>query len=187
MELFFDVETSGFINKKLAVDDPKQAWILQLAFIVSDKEKIYTEFSSLITANGRSCHPAAQKIHGISTEDCNKGGMSEQTLLAPILHAFYATDTLVAHNITFDIELIDHLLKRCGNKWTGLFDKKMFCTMKSSTNLRRLTGRYGKFKWPKLTELYKFLFDEELVGAHAAMTDVRATRRCYYRLMEVLK
>ena len=64
--------------------------------------------------------------------------------------------------------------------------KSLFCTMKSSTNLCRLPGRYGNFKWPKLTELYKFLFNEEMEGAHDAMVDVRATRKCYYRLKEVL-
>ena len=42
MELFFDTETSGFINKNLPADDPKQAWIMQLAFIVSDGNRIYT-------------------------------------------------------------------------------------------------------------------------------------------------
>lgn len=74
MELFFDVETSGFINKKLSASAPGQAWIMQLAFILSDENRIYTEFSSLIKADGRSCHPGAQKVHQISVEECNKGG-----------------------------------------------------------------------------------------------------------------
>lgn len=188
MELFFDTETSGFINKNLPADDPKQAWIMQLAFILSDENRIYTEFSSLIKADGRSCHPGAQKVHQISVEECDRGGLYEPSILDMLYRTSAPDTTLIAHNIFFDLGFIQqmmirHNMQEFGNNFRAL---PLFCTMKSSTDLCRLPGKFGKYKWPKLTELYKFLFDEEFEGAHDALADVRATRRCYYRLKEVL-
>jgi len=186
MELFFDCETSGFISKTKPYDDPTQAWIMQFACILSDKDRIYNEFSTLVVAGDRACNPKAQDIHGISVEDCNKGGLNEAQLYPFLANNFFIADILVAHNISFDLLFIDHLMQRNHKKWGELYEKPSFCTMKETTNLCQLPGKFGKFKWPKLTELYKFLFDEELEGAHDALTDVRATRRCYYRLKEAL-
>jgi hypothetical protein len=59
-----------------------------------------------------------------------------------------------------------------------------YCTMLESTTMCNLPGRYGKPKWPKLQELHKFLFGEEFTGAHSALDDVKATRRCYYAMKE---
>jgi hypothetical protein len=33
-------------------------------------------------------------------------------------------------------------------------------------------------------ELHKFLFEEEFDGAHDALNDIRATRRCYNAMKE---
>lgn len=186
MELFFDCETSGFINKNMSATDSGQAWIMQFACILSDKNRIYNEFSTLVVAGKRTCHPKAEAIHGISVEECNKGGLNEGQLYHILANNFFTADTLVAHNIDFDLLFVDHLIQRVHKKWNGLYEKSKFCTMKETTELCQLPGKFGKFKWPKLTELYKFLFGEELEGAHDALIDVRATRRCYYRLKEAL-
>ena len=187
MELFFDVETSGFINKKLSAHDPKQTWIMQIAFILSDEKRIYTEFSSLIRADDRTCHPGAQAVHQISVEECNSGGMDEADITDIVYERFFEGERLlIAHNIFFDLALVKHLILRAGYQSDFVDDFPLFCTMKSSTDLCKLPGKYGKYKWPKLTELYRFLFNEDFEGAHDALADVRATRRCYYKLKEIL-
>ncbi len=186
MELFFDTETSGFINKNLPANHPKQSWIMQLAIILGDKNNIYTELSTLISSDGRKCHPSAQKIHGISVEKCDDGGLLEKDLSDLIFQLFKTADLHVAHNISFDMNFIDQYLERNGYSIESFSKIPIFCTMKSSTDLCKLPGKFGKFKWPKLTELYQFLFNEEFSGAHSAMKDVRATRRCYYKLKNIL-
>ena len=41
---------------------------------------------------------------------------------------------------------------------------------------------YGGYKWPKLEELYRKLFGYTFDGAHDALADVEATRKCYFEL-----
>lgn len=159
---------------------------MQIAFILSKKDRICTEFSTLIRAENRSCHPGAQAVHQISVHECNELGLSEPEAFNIIKHGFHSAHTLIAHNIFFDLGFVGQYLNRNGQDIDILDSKSLFCTMKSSTDLCKFPGRYGKYKWPKLTELYKFLFDEEMRGAHDAMADVRAMRRCYYKLLEVL-
>ena len=43
------------------------------------------------------------------------------------------------------------------------------------------SGKSG-YKWPKLTELYRFLFDKEVENAHDALGDITATMECFVEL-----
>ncbi len=54
--------------------------------------------------------------------------------------------------------------------------------MKSSTNYCKLPGSYGKYKWPKLGELYQILFHEDMGAAHTALQDIQNTAKCYFEL-----
>lgn len=54
--------------------------------------------------------------------------------------------------------------------------------MKSSTDYCKLPGFYGKYKWPKLHELYKKLFNEDMGAAHTALQDIRNTAKCFFEL-----
>lgn len=181
MELFIDTETSDMVKWKLPFDDPSQPWIVQLGMILSDENRIYHEVGMIIYNQERTIQPGAQKIHGISEKVSHKYGTDEQ-LIADIIAEFCVlSDILICHNTSFDLILTDGLMK-----WRG-FEQyreklKIFCTMINSTNLCKLPGRYGNYKWPKLQELHKFLFGHEFEDAHDALSDVRATRRCYYEM-----
>lgn len=37
-------------------------------------------------------------------------------------------------------------------------------------------------KWPKLGELYRFLFNKDFEGAHDAMFDVIALKECFFEM-----
>ena len=53
--------------------------------------------------------------------------------------------------------------------------------MKSTTNLCNIQGKYGP-KWPKLEELYNYLFNKNFQGAHRAINDVKACAECFIQL-----
>ena len=57
--------------------------------------------------------------------------------------------------------------------------KEFFCTMRAMTNVVKIPSPRG-YKWPKLSEAYRFLFNRDLEGAHDAMADVRACAEIYF-------
>ena len=186
LQLFFDTETSGFYSKNLASNDPKQAWTMQLGVMLSTKDEVFAEMSLLIQSNGRTCNPHAQAVHGISVESCDLAGFSEAYVAQLFKDLVFRSNLLVCHNYNFDINMVCAMIENniSVSDASLLRNLPYYCTMLNSTELCHLPGRYGKPKWPKLQELHKFLFGEEFTGAHSALDDVRATRRCYYAMKE---
>jgi len=181
MELFFDTETSGLYKFKLPYSDPSQPWVVQLGMILSDRDFIYHEVNMIIRADDRIIEPGAEQVHCISKEISNRVGIPENLALTLFNTIRNNADICICHNFDFDAGLMRAMHHRV--KIPGFEFTKSYCTMKSSTDLCKLPGRYG-YKWPKLQELHKFLFGEEFVDAHDALADVRATRRCYYEMVK---
>jgi DNA polymerase-3 subunit epsilon len=186
--LFFDVETSGFRKKGLDPNDPHQAWTVQVGFIQSTVTRVFQECAVILRPPWADSyiHPGAQKTHGISLHDCHRGGVMEECFMEFFNEIIQTTDMIVCHNYNFDSLFLYDMFTRYQSSGFGnrILAIPHVCTMLSTTNLCCLPGRYGKFKWPKLEELYRFLFGEDFVGAHDALADVRATRRCFYELQK---
>ncbi len=188
MELFCDVETSGFISNKIPANHPDQAWIVQIAAILSTREKVYNEFSFMLLSMNRKIHPAAEAVHHISVEDADNG-VSETTVASLFLKMLDYHPTVVCHNYPFDSKFIMQLLDRNGYNGSWIKEAPAFCTMRASTDICKLPFKSNKnwgvqkYKWPKLEELYFHLFQKYIVGAHDALADTKATRECYYELL----
>lgn len=182
--LFIDFETSGFPNKKLPANHPDQAWIVEAAMILTQDKKILTQQYVQINANGRSIHPGAQKVHGISTDHVDRYGFSEDLFCHMMINILRNTELIIGHNIKFEIDMLKLLFIRndMDKLSESLSEIPTFCTMKETTALCKLPGRYGKYKWPKLTELYQFLFHRDFPDAHNALADTEATKECYFEL-----
>lgn len=180
MELFFDTETSGFINKTKALDDLTQSWICQIAMILSTEEKVIGVFQSYIFDDDREMSKGAYNVHKIGPEITALG--LPEFAVAPIFKDFLnAANLVVAHNYKFDWPFVRCLLMRTLGEDPK--PKESFCTMEKTTNLLKLRKPNGPgYKWPKLEELYQYLFDIPLTGAHNAMADTLATKKCYYEL-----
>ena len=82
-------------------------------------------------------------------------------------------DAIVAHNIDFDINVLVNAIKWDLELEIPQFSR-MFCTMNMTRNICKLPGSYGKYKTPKLKELYTFTFghlpDESKL--HGSLYDV---------------
>lgn len=197
MELFFDTETSGFLNKNKTYQDPTQGFILQLAAVLMDGPgNIVDDMNVLIKPAGRSIDFYAERVHGISAERAERDGIDELDAMIMFGHLLKCKPTKICHNITFDFSFINwialHQNDHLPDEIRPLFylDLPSCCTMTGSTQFCKLPKARGYgYKWPKLEELYKILFHEDMPNAHDAMADVNATIRCYYALkeLEVLK
>lgn len=185
--LYLDTETSGLALYKENYKHPDQPWVVQLAMILADEDRIYHKICILIHHEGREIEPKAEKTHRISIDDCEHG--VREILVAKLIEQIACeAELLVCHNVKFDRKLV---LALCHRQGLSLFCEWLeqlpsFCTMENSTHLCKLPPfRFGSYKWPKLTELHKFLFDYDMVDAHDALADAEATMRCYKRLCEM--
>lgn len=189
MILFFDTETTGVPKNYKAPVTDLENWprLVQLGYIVYDvldrgevSEYVSTEF--IIRPNGFVISPEVSKIHGVTQEKALTEGASLLTVLDTFTDWVNACDTIVGHNLNFDLSIIGAELVRT-NMVDPFVGKAQYDTMLKSTDFCKMPGGYGgKYKWPKLKELYKVLFNEELAQTHTALDDIRQTAKCYFEL-----
>lgn len=185
--LFFDTETTGLVNHKLPASDPSQPYLLQLGLLLAKRRDDFSyqslfEYGALVCLPiEASIHPKAQAVHGISKDLIELYGEFPEDMLNLFLNKQLDADLVVAHNASFAKKVLEAVACRLGFI-EELFPDEPFCTMLSTTELCKLPGRWGKPKWPELQELHKFLFGVGFEGAHDALTDVRATARCFFEL-----
>lgn len=185
--MFFDTETTGKYDFKAPHDAPQQPHLVQIAMILDDLEgNTIEEYETIIRLGNVNIPISAQEIHGISTAIANAHGIDVKIALNKFDEFWQASNRIVAHNIEFDKKVMRTAYHRAGME--GLFGMTpTYCTMKHSTDLLKLPGRYG-YKWPKLDEAYRVLVDiEGFEGAHNALNDVRACRSVYYALRKLGK
>ena len=181
MILVFDTETTGMVDFKKLESDPCQPRLVQFAGMVVDGERVVKSVSSIVHP-GINIPSDVSKIHGITDELVDRVGIDMYEILKWYSDEVRRCSFIVAHNANFDIRVMNSQFyyKKCiPPKIPEVYD-----TMEKSTNLLKMKGPYG-YKWPKLIELHKFLFNEGFDGAHDAMEDVRATFRCYKKLVEM--
>jgi len=189
--LFFDTETSGFMSKKTDFDHPDQAWCVQIGAILSSATEISAELNVLIQANGRTMNYHAQEIHGITIEKADAEGLLELDACAKFADLLLDTPVIVCHNFDFDWPFVYQMMQRNLDELSDIhrsrfyLEYESFCTMKNPTVKAYVDARNikGHKKVPKLSELHQKLFDCNFKGAHDAMADIQATRRCYYELI----
>jgi len=190
MPLFFDTETTGLpIDYKAHVHDVNN-WprLVQLAWIAFDGSgKEVASRNHIITPISFEIPEAASDIHGITQEMAVMQGIPIQRALGEFWVAVQMSHILVGFNVNFDRKVTGAEFIRSGMEEVYEHMKTMdrYCTMFKSTNICKIpqVGR-GGYKWPKLQELHKYLFDEEFDGAHDALADVRATARCYFEIVD---
>jgi DNA polymerase III subunit epsilon len=185
--LFFDTETTGMADFKAPPSAKHQPHIIQMAMLLTTANgSEITRASFLIRPDGWTVSKQAADVHHITTEACADLGIDIWTAAA-ILSALLDQDPpplIVAHNADFDRFMLNIEAERNDI----LFDKSdWYCTMRAATDILKLPGRYGNFKWPSLTETHKHFFGADFEGKHDAMGDVLACKACYFKIMEALK
>ena len=197
--LVFDTETTGLVNFKRPLDDKCQPHLVQYAgaLIDPDTGRVYRALSTIIQPDGWIIPAEAAAVHGIGQQAAMDLGAGLAATLLWHQHAEHLATGIVAHNIDFDLAVLE-IEGRRTFKRAGLFmmdeaerKKPIACTMKAGTALCKLpypddtqeeADRRKAYKWPKLAELYRHLFGEDFEGAHDALEDVRACAKCFAEL-----
>ena len=181
--LFFDTETTGVPRNYKAPASDLKNWprLVQIAWLLADDDGGEIESAEyIVKPEGFTIPAEAARIHGISTEMAIRDGLDIKSVLAEALMCLGKVSQLVGHNIDFDEKILGAELLRSGHP-NCVETKQRLCTMRSATDYCRLPGPYG-YKWPKLEELHRKLFNQPLDGAHRALVDVRACAKCYFEL-----
>lgn len=201
--LFLDTETNGLPrNWKAPYTDTKN-WprIVQLAWSIveNDGERI-TERNFIIKPDNWTVGGEAALIHGITTERAMLEGVPLAGAIDALEVDLIGCDFVVCHNVSFDRNVLLCEYQRVSEMlnsqvWASSVSygtKKHYCTMEMSTNMLAIPGPFQngerKFKWPKLDELYMFLFNRPVPGRevyHNAMVDVRATVECFLKMKRI--
>jgi DNA polymerase III epsilon subunit-like protein len=175
--LFFDTETTDLPDYK-APPGRHQPHIVQLAAVLVDRGDEQS-LVTLIQPDGWRIHPEAQATHGITLARAQAEGIPIAEAIAGFDGLLSQADLAVAHNVKFDRLLVDSEYVRLGReaRWP-----QTFCTMLASTDVVRLRGHWGGYRWPTLGETHRHFFGQPPVNAHDAMADVRACMAVFKEL-----
>jgi DNA polymerase III subunit epsilon len=196
MILFFDTETTGMVDFNAPCSAVHQPDCVQLAALLCDNDgSELGSLNTLIKPNGWTISPEAQAVHGISLERCKATGISGRDALIEFIDMLLISELMVAHNIAFDLMIMDTMAYRTGIEIgyrkaklsIGVeveYPRKQFCTMRASTDVCKIPSRRG-YKWPRLTEAHKILCGTEMQGAHDAMCDVRGCKAVFFALRKL--
>jgi DNA polymerase-3 subunit epsilon len=179
--VFLDTETTG-LPREVAMTG-RLPRVVQLAAVLTDPYgRVLDEFCTLIRPDGWRIPQKAIAIHGITTKRCREEGVPAEDALARLTAFALRSDTLVAHNLEFDLFMLDieYRLAGCAFPFEGHIKR---CTMKETAHLVGLRSprRPDRYKWPKLEEAYHHFVGADLVDAHDALADVRACAAIYFK------
>lgn len=189
ISLAFDTETTGLPQYKLPKNHPTQPHLVQLGAILLEDGRPVETVSLIVRPEGWEIPAPMSAIHGITTEHAQRCGVPLMLVVALFTNLRANAQQLIAHNIGFDIWIMDIAIAQVGKVPASPGPDSKFCTMRESTNIvklppsekmvaKNMTGH----KPPSLTECVRHFFDEELAGAHDALVDVDACVRIFHAI-----
>jgi DNA polymerase III subunit epsilon len=169
MILFLDTETTALI-KNSAMVLPKQPHIIEFFGLLSSDKGEEVSTLSLLIKPPIPIPVEVQHITGLKDEDV-KNELEFSRRADEIVHFLEKADEVVAHNISYDMAILNFEFQRIG--LTCKWPERLTCTCEQT---EYLTGYRLS-----LSKLYELLF-KETFSAHRAEGDVRAMARCYFEL-----
>lgn len=215
--LVFDVETSGLIPKRprnsiQTIPITEYPYIIQFSFILYDikNEAIIECYDSFIKIpDNIQISDEITNLTGINNDMCKNEGKSIIEVIYAFYNAYKQCNSLIAHNIDFDKEMIMIEIERnrelimscvpdCFRLFQPMYERlnniDKYCTMRNGINIcniileSKIEGRPPRKKWPKLIELHMKLFDgEKIHGLHNSLIDVIVCLKCYLQMRYKIK
>jgi DNA polymerase III alpha subunit (gram-positive type) len=153
--------------------------IFQLSWLITDQNGItLKEKNCLIKPDDFIIPNEMAERHGITTDVARKFGTNLNVVLLELLKDIQSAKAIVGHNINYDMKVICAEFYRLNYNFI-YNEKKIYCTMKSGMFISEMNN-----KWPKLQELHKELFGHAFKEAHNAMSDVNATKVCFWEMVK---
>jgi len=178
MYLVFDTETTGLPKNFNAPLSDSDNWprMVQIAWQLHDEDGNLIENQDyIIKPEGYDIPFNAARIHGITTKIAQEEGRDLQEVLEEFSQVLEKVTVVSGHNVEFDYNIVGAEFLR-KNITDNLQQKPKADTMILGTDYCKLEGgRGGRYKSPKLEELYEKLYGHKFDEAHNAAADVNAT------------
>jgi|UniRef100_A0A6C0IMU7 DNA polymerase III epsilon subunit-like protein len=205
--IVFDTETTGLPRSKIINSETLHLWphVVQFSYVMYNVGQMKMEKVKDVVVKIPETIVMSEEtmnIHKITNEQTQGSPFTIEDVLNEFIEDISCNNVtaIVGHNISFDMNMLKiELLRLIQNN--DIIDKsiykkmfyevnytnKTYCTMKKSIDLcqiplRRKDGTVY-YKYPKLIELYKKIFDEEPNNLHNSLNDVLVTLRCYYMMV----
>jgi hypothetical protein len=212
--LIFDTETTGLPKTRELTEPTLSLWpyIVQLSYLIYDTDQhILIKIKDHIIQLPENVPISVESIqlHGITQEISQKKGVPWERIIDKVSKDFESVDLIVAHNLHFDLNMLEVELKRHLLKYQTPMNRmntrasiqrmyvftsflqflktniQYFCTMQESVDLCNIkkTNSMGEYiKYPKLSELHQTLFQQEATHLHNSLNDILICLRCFCQL-----
>jgi DNA polymerase-3 subunit alpha len=157
--LIFDTETTGLPKSRDEAYKKPDNWphIVSISWVILDSltNKITTQKSYIIKPENWIIPDESIAIHRITNEIAFKEGVSLKHAIDEFLAE--SCDKIVAHNIKFDINVIENAIVWDLKMSPRYIPKSMDCTMIISQKYCKTKNH----KFPRLKEMYEFIFKRQ--------------------------
>lgn len=178
LRLYFDTETSDYH------EETSPSLPVEVSFTLGTEDRVLSTISCILMQTGWEGigeNPIADRVirvHGITPQMARMHGTGPDIVLNIFRRMIAQAEEVVAHNIEFDIGVMNHAVAT--QRLPPIVWPKKVCTMRLSAPIVRIPsgGRYAIDGWkaPKLLEAYRHFSGRDLVDAHNGLTDVFACR-----------
>lgn len=207
MIVAYDTETTGLWKNALPVDHDAQPKICSLSAMLIEETspstfEVVETMDVIVKPDGwtipapvlpalgitpaeakkQGVKISASDVHGITHEMADEQGIPLFEALKQFNGLVTQADGLLAHNEAYDNNVIRHALRLV--KRTIPLPERRICTMMMAKDYCRLPPNFpgGDWKWPKLEEAYRVLFDREMTNAHNSLADIQQSVEVYQEL-----
>ena len=186
--IFLDLESTGMAANGCDITESKW-WprIVSIAWMVTDVSGNWIHEGYEIIKQSDLIPIDSVRVHGITDEKAATQGVDIKDVLQRILDHSKGVKVFVAHNIDFDLPILQSEFYRNGFEKIPFKRVRKRCTMKKGTQYCQIEKPYGRgYKWPKLSELVSSCLyqgrDIKIGSLHNADTDMRLTAKCFWVL-----
>lgn len=169
--VIFDTETTALIQNSLISDQFMPRVIEFYACAVDDEDNVVGELEFLCSP-GDKFLPLEDIIVKIThiTDDMVRGQPMFSHFIPAVRQFIEDADAVVAHNLSYDIEVVNAEFARHKAEPVRWPDRKI-CTVEAT--------EWYKGHRLNLGSLHEYLFGESFADAHRAKNDVQALTRCF--------
>jgi DNA polymerase-3 subunit epsilon len=187
----YDVETTGLpirINRRLNYNNLESfnnCRLISISWIITDNiNNIIEKGTYYVKPDNFEVSQESINIHGLTNQFLEQNGESIHNIIDLIKNIFtekYEIIKIVSHNIDFDINVLKSELVRYNysDLLIKINDIETYCTMLKSQSVMRVN------KWPKLSEAYRYFYDEDITNAHQAEYDTLYCYKIFKKLSEI--